>query len=308
MVIYGIIFLLIIVLIVVAGIRYCTYLNEKSFNTFIELNNNITVITTDKEIVSINKAGLDFFHFKSVDAFKKKHKYLSKIFIEVVPEDVKFVQGVDWVTKIDKKQNIKVEMRSGNLKQIFYMQVSKVKTDKYMVCFYNVSRVMAEKKAIMQVAEKDELTKIYNRSKFNVLLSRAIRNSLINNEPFSLIMFDIDHFKRINDTYGHDIGDKVLFQLSSLVKSELRSQDSFARWGGEEFVILSESLTDDEAFHLASRLCHLIELFSFDLVSQLTCSFGVAQFETDDSSTMLLKRADTALYQAKENGRNRVCM
>lgn len=306
MVIYGIFFLL-IVLIIGVGIKYCKYLNDKSFNTFIELNNNIAVITTDKEIVNINKAGLNFFHFDSITAFKKKHKYLSKLFVEVVPEDVKFVQGVDWVTKIDKKQNIKVEMSSGNLRQIFYMQVSKIKTDKYMVSFYNVSRVMAEKKAIMQVAEKDELTKIYNRSKFNTLLARAIRSSLIHDEPFSLIIFDIDHFKRINDTYGHDVGDKVLFQLSSLVKSELRNKDSFARWGGEEFVILSESLTEEEAFHLASRLCQVIEVFAFDLVGHMTCSFGVAQFQTDDSSTGLLKRADRALYQAKESGRNRVC-
>ncbi len=307
MIIYGV-FFVVIVLMIGIGIKYCMYFNEKSFNAFIEHNNNITVITTDKEIVSINKSGLNFFHFDSIAAFKKKHRFLSKLFVEVVPEDVKFVQGVDWVTKIDKKQNIKVEMRSGKFRQIFYMQVSKIKDDKYMVSFYNVSRVMAEKKAIMQVAEKDELTKIYNRSKFNTLLSRAIRTSLIHNEPFSLIIFDIDHFKLINDTYGHDTGDKVLFQLSSLVKSELRSQDSFARWGGEEFVILSESLTEEETVHLATRLCQTIDAYTFGIVGHMTCSFGVAQFEPNDSSTTLLKRADKALYKAKESGRNKVCI
>ncbi len=307
MAICGIIFVLMGVILVVVWIRYYKNINEKNLNDFIEYNNNITLITTDKEIVNINQAGLNFFNFNSFNEFKEKHKYLSKLFVEIVPEDMRFVQGIDWVTRIDKKQNIKVEMSSGSLRQIFYMQVSKIKTDEYMVSFYNVSRVMAEKKAISQAAEKDELTKIYNRSKFNILLNRAIRNTLIQQEPFSLILFDIDYFKKVNDTHGHNVGDQVLFQLSSLVKSELRHKDSFARWGGEEFIILSEDSTEEESFQLASRLRHSIELFPFDVVGNITCSFGVSQFKMNDSQITLLERVDKALYEAKESGRNRVC-
>jgi len=300
--------LFLILLIVFVAIKYCHDSHNKHLDSFIELNNNITAITTETEILSMNKVGLNFFNFKSFSAFKKKNKYLSKLFVEIETEDTKFVQGIDWVTKIDKMQNIQVEMHNDNLKQIFYMQVSKIKTDRYMISFFNVSRVMAEKEAIMLVAQKDDLTQIYNRTMFNTLLSRALRRVQVYNEPFTLILFDIDHFKQVNDNYGHNIGDQVLIHLSSLVKSELRHQDSFARWGGEEFIILSESSTQEDAYELASRLREIIEAYPFEVVGKITCSFGVSQYAEDDTLNSLLKRVDDALYQAKDNGRNRVCM
>jgi diguanylate cyclase (GGDEF)-like protein len=281
---------------------------DKHIEAFIELNNNITMITTNTNIIAINKAGLDFFHYKTFKAFNEKHKYLSKLFTEISEDDTKYVEGINWVTKINKLQNIKVEMHDGKLKQIFYMQVSKIHEDRYQVTFYNISRVIAEKDAITKVAQKDELTQIFNRTKFNSILSYSLRNSEIYNEPFTIILFDIDHFKQVNDQYGHNVGDQVLIQLSSLVKSQLRSQDTFARWGGEEFVILSESSTIDDASVLAERLRESIESFPFDVVGKITCSFGLSQCEKDDTSKSVLKRADDALYEAKNNGRNRVSM
>jgi len=283
---------------------------DEHVETFIELNNNITVITTDTEMIAMNKAGLDFFHFKNFKSIREKHKFLSKLFIEIESEDTKFVEGINWVTKIDKLQKIKVEMRKGSLKQIFYMQVSKIKENRYQVTFNNISRVIAEKDAITQVAEKDELTQIYNRSKFNKILSVSLRNAEIYDDTgtFTLILFDIDHFKVVNDQFGHNVGDQVLIQLTSLIKSQLRVQDSFARWGGEEFIILSEGSNEKDAYILANRLREIIEDFPFPEVEKLTCSFGLSQFEKDDTATGLFKRADDALYKAKNSGRNKVCM
>lgn len=297
---------LVILLLIVLIVSRNSNTFDQHIETFIELNNNITVITTATKIIAINKAGLDFFHYTTFKAFSKKHQFLSKLFTEV-DEDNKYVEGIDWVTKIDKMQNIKVEMHNGKLKQIFYMQVSKIKEDRYQVTFYNISRVLAEKDAISKVAEKDELTQIYNRSKFNTMLSLALRNAEIYNESFTIILFDIDHFKQVNDSYGHNVGDQVLMQLASLVKSQLRSQDTFARWGGEEFVILSESATHSEAHSLAERLRKTIETFPFDKVEKITCSFGLTECEKNDTATSILKRADDALYEAKKSGRNRVC-
>ena len=298
--------LVILLLTVLIISRNCNTLDQH-IQTFIELNNNITVITTDTKIIAMNKAGLDFFHYTTFKAFNEKHKFLSKLFTEI-DEDDKCVEGIDWVTKIDKMQNIKVEMHNGKLKQIFYMQVSKIKEDRYQVTFCNISRVLAEKDAISKVAEKDTLTQIYNRTKFNTMLSVALRNAEIYHESFTIILFDIDHFKQVNDTYGHNVGDQVLIQLASLVKSQLRTQDTFARWGGEEFIILSESATSDEAHILAERLRETIETFPFDKVEKITCSFGVSQYENNDIATSILKRADDALYEAKKTGRNRVCV
>jgi diguanylate cyclase (GGDEF)-like protein len=281
---------------------------DQHIETFIELNNNITVITTETKMIAMNQAGLDFFHYTTFKAFNEKHKFLSKLFTEIDAEDSKYVEGINWVTKINKMQNIKVEMHNGKLKQIFYMQVSKIQNDRYQVTFYNISRVIAEKDAITKVAQKDELTQIFNRTKFNSILSLALRNAEIYNESFTIILFDIDHFKQVNDKYGHNVGDQVLIQLSSLIKSQLRNQDTFARWGGEEFVILSESATQDDAYMLAERLRETIETFPFDVIEKLTCSFGLSQCENNDTATSILKRADDALYQAKKSGRNKVCV
>jgi len=298
---------IIISLLFIVGWLSTTNKFDTYIKSFIEYNNDITVITSDTEIMAINQEGLNFFHFKTVKAFKKRHKYLSKLFIELDADDTKYVEGINWVTKIDKMQNIKIEMHNEKLKQIFYMNVSKMKKNRYLVVFHNISRVIAEKEAITKVAENDELTQIYNRSKFNNILSMTLRNSAIYGDIFTLILLDIDHFKNVNDTYGHNVGDKVLIQLSSLIKSQLRSHDTFARWGGEEFVILSENSTKHDVYALAERLRKCIETFPFDTVEHISCSFGLSEYIENDTAISLLKRADDALYEAKENGRNIVC-
>jgi len=308
MIIFTSILCIAIVIVLLMYILTCKHANYDNYlKSFIELNNNITVLTSDTEMLAMNKAGLDFFHFTTFKALHKKHKYLSKLFTEIDSED-KYVEGINWVTKIDKMQNIKVEMHHHHFKQIFYMQVSKIRANRYQVSFYNISRMVAEKDAIAKVAEKDDLTQIYNRSKFNKVLSLALRKAEIYKESFTIILFDIDHFKHVNDKYGHNVGDQVLVQLTLLIKSQLRSQDTFARWGGEEFIILSKNANRNDSYALSDRLRQSIETFPFDEIGHLTCSFGVSQYEKNDNATELLKRADNALYRAKNNGRNRVSM
>jgi diguanylate cyclase (GGDEF)-like protein len=281
---------------------------DKHLQRFIEYNNAVTVVTDTTEILMINKAGLNLFGFESVEALKKKTKFLSRLFQEIINDDTKYVTSINWVTKIPKRQHVIVEIQTGNFKQTYTMYVNKIKEDRYMVTFHNISHVVAEKKAISQEAHIDTLTHIYNRTKFDQMLSAAIRDAEIHDGVFSLILFDIDHFKKVNDTYGHDIGDKVLIQVSSLVKNMLHGYDTFARWGGEEFVILAESTTENEAHMLANRLRETIEHFPFEFVKQLTCSFGVSQYVKGDDTESLFKRTDEALYQAKKSGRNTVCI
>ena len=297
---------LVIVLLLILIWTYGRKNFDTHLRTFIEFNNDITVITTETEMIAMNKAGLHFLGFKNFKELKKKTKYLSKLFTEVTTEDSKYVEGINWVTKIPKGQNVKVQITTGTLTQTFFMQVSYIQKNRYMVTFHNISRMIAEKDTISKLAEKDELTQIYNRSKFKTILAANLRNAQIYGTPFTIILIDIDHFKKVNDTYGHDAGDKVLIQVSSLLKSLLRSQDNFARWGGEEFIILSPSSTKEEAHVLAERLRKAIETFSFDIVKHITCSFGISQYEPNDTATSIIKRADNALYRAKGMGRNRV--
>jgi len=155
-------------------------------------------------------------------------------------------------------------------------------------------------------ATTDSLTGISNRLKFNEVLDREIQEALRYNNPLSLIMFDIDHFKAINDTYGHLAGDVVLREVSRVISANIRNVDIFARWGGEEFIVLSPNNEWKSAWQLAEKLRAQIEKFDFSCPCPVTCSYGVTQFQENDTVDSFIKRVDYALYQAKERGRNRV--
>lgn len=155
-------------------------------------------------------------------------------------------------------------------------------------------------------ATTDALTGIYNRIKFNKALSIEIAKAERYNSPLSLMIFDIDHFKKVNDTYGHSAGDNVLKHLARLIGANIRETDMFARWGGEEFVIQIPGISLVEAVKFADKLRHKIEEFDFEKPQKVTASFGVSVFQKGDSNTTLINKADEALYQAKASGRNQV--
>ncbi|MEW6738390.1 MAG: diguanylate cyclase [Nitrospirota bacterium] len=159
-----------------------------------------------------------------------------------------------------------------------------------------------------QLAETDPLTKIYNRLKFDNIFTSEIMKVQRYGTPLSLIMFDIDDFKQINDTYGHNVGDNVLIEITKIVSNNIRTTDIFARWGGEEFVILTPNTDMEHARELSERLRAAIEDSIFKKAFTVTCSFGVAEFREDDTTDTLSKRADDALYEAKKSGKNRVCI
>lgn len=156
-------------------------------------------------------------------------------------------------------------------------------------------------------AQLDALTGLANRTNFEEkMLDEFERIERYGSDPFSLIFFDIDHFKKINDTFGHLTGDHVLKSISTLCKGLLRSNDLLARWGGEEFVIILPHIDISAAQQVAQKLRKHIEEYIFEQVGNITCSFGVSQYQLGDTPTALLHRTDNAMYEAKESGRNQV--
>jgi diguanylate cyclase (GGDEF)-like protein/PAS domain S-box-containing protein len=159
---------------------------------------------------------------------------------------------------------------------------------------------------LAQQATSDPLTGIANRLKFNDRLSTEVQRAKRFGTPLSLMMFDIDHFKKINDTYGHLAGDAVLRELTSLVGRYVRMHDIFARWGGEEFMILLTNTAAENARLFAEKLRTTIATNKFSTVGHVTCSFGVAQLSLEDTDDRFTHRVDDALYKAKLKGRNSV--
>jgi diguanylate cyclase (GGDEF)-like protein len=159
----------------------------------------------------------------------------------------------------------------------------------------------------------DGLTGAHNKRYFLEFVEREAARCARHKRPLSLLMFDIDHFKKINDTYGHEAGDHVLQEMTRLVRSELiRPRDIFARYGGEEFAVLLPSTPGQRALDLAERLRTAVEAPAFVYEGTLlpvTCSVGVAALQIGiDSAAALLKAADMAGYESKRSGRNRVTM
>ncbi len=155
-------------------------------------------------------------------------------------------------------------------------------------------------------ASTDALTGVANRLKFDQELAAEIARATRYGTPLSLVMCDIDRFKAINDTHGHQAGDSVLVALCRLIARNTRKSDLLARWGGEEFLVLARNCGAADALQLAEKLRQVVETGTFGAVGALTCSFGVTQFRDGDTAQSALARADAALYRAKANGRNRV--
>lgn len=166
-------------------------------------------------------------------------------------------------------------------------------------------KVLSSKLSTM--AYTDSLTSIYNRLHFAHFLDAEIDKVKRYGGKFSIIFFDLDHFKDVNDNFGHLVGDEVLEKVTDIVSGANRSADIFARYGGEEFIILAPETDLSGAFIHAERLRNDIEKHEFNAVGRVTSSFGVTAFNSEkDNVEVLLERADKALYLAKENGRNRV--
>lgn len=159
---------------------------------------------------------------------------------------------------------------------------------------------------LAELAETDPLTSLINRRKFHELLNYETERNQRYQSGLSLIMCDIDHFKKINDQFGHDAGDHALKVFASIIAENIRETDIFARWGGEEFMILMPNVHLNSASSVAEKLRKVVEITQIDKTDAFTASFGVTHFNKNDTAETFLKRVDEALYRAKEKGRNTV--
>lgn len=171
-----------------------------------------------------------------------------------------------------------------------------------------ITAIVVYRQTIVRDLEKDSiydpLTRAFNRRHLNELIEKEIFKVNRGWQTFSLIMLDIDFFKVVNDTYGHGVGDMVLKEISKICMTTIRKYDSFARIGGEEFVIFLPNTNAEDAIKLAERLRIIISEHDFGEVDGITSSFGVTQYRGGEQADDVLNRADSALYDAKDSGRN----
>ncbi|CCQ74325.1 sensor domain-containing diguanylate cyclase [Magnetospira sp. QH-2] len=175
-----------------------------------------------------------------------------------------------------------------------------------LIVMYTVNRFHNR---LESMATTDGLTGIGNRAVFDVTMDQALKRHQRDNKPFSILLLDIDHFKRVNDTLGHLEGDRVIREIAEIVDKDVRSSDVLCRWGGEELIVLAHDCPLKNAITLAEKIRLAIEQASLAKLpdgAPITASLGVTQVHEDDNADRLLGRADGALYQAKQDGRNTV--
>ncbi|QHI73561.1 GGDEF domain-containing protein [Aminipila terrae] len=195
---------------------------------------------------------------------------------------------------------------------INYQRYAKEYESQRMICDKNerlqakTSKIEKTNQVLQYISNVDALTNIYNRRKLNEILETEYDRCKMLSKNIALILMDVDLFKSINDTYGHNDGDRVLAQLGQILKNNVGKSDKVGRWGGEEFLIICPETDIEDAFNLAERIRKIIQNSEFRLGRNITCSFGVTEKKEPDTINDLMLRADKGLYKAKEGGRNRV--
>ncbi|MBL4730530.1 MAG: diguanylate cyclase [Sulfurimonas sp.] len=286
-------------------------MEEKEYaQNILDLQENLILVTNGKKNFTANKALLDFYGISSLVKFKEKYNFVCETFIKD-SEYFSFDNSNDkssWIEEVidlSKYEDVLVKIRNEQGEYIFNVKATVFKKQ-YIVTFTDITHVSQLALEYKYEASYDSLTQIYNRNMFHRLMDRKISIANNQNSSFVFVILDIDYFKKINDTYGHLVGDDILVKLSQLIKKGIRDRDVFARWGGEEFV-LAFDVDLKEGFRIANNLRILIESYKFDVAGSITCSFGVTEFKEHDTLDDIIKRADNALYSAKDSGRNKVC-
>lgn len=279
---------------------------ERYIHTILDSQQNMVVVTDGSKIIYANHAFFEYLEYPNLEAFRQKHACICEYFEtgesdEYLQSEMEGVLWTDYLIRYSTKEH-KVKMTMRGKTSIFTVHSQKMEYQdeiRHVVVFTDITK-------LNELATQDPLTHVANRFQFDKVFEHSIRLSTRYGRPLSMMLIDIDHFKQVNDRYGHLVGDEVLKQIASLLSNNIRKSDIVARWGGEEFVILLPDNEVSSALTLAEALRIRIETDDFAPVEQVTCSIGVVQWRVDDSPDALLKRVDEKLYEAKERGRNRV--
>ncbi len=277
------------------------------------------VIVTDKNsnIIFANQYFETITGYKVEEIIGKKpsvlksgmhdNNFYANMWLRLLREE--YWQGEIWNRKKDgtvyaERVNICIVHDIFDANEKYYVAIFSDVTDRKLL----ESELIKDRELLQEQATYDSLTKLFNRRKMEETIALEIERYKRSDTPLSIIMFDIDDFKQINDTFGHQVGDRTLKQLANLLKDTIRKIDFVARWGGEEFIVLAPQTDIQGGSTLADNLRKTIESTNFPCERQVTCSFGATEFKPDDTIDSLLKRVDDALYVSKKDGKNKITL
>ena len=293
--------------------------NNDYIRFLLDAQPSFLMVMSGNKVEYINRAFLNYLGFDSLVDFQKSSLNMGKIMItgsgmSLFQQAHREKMGRDWIHQLleNPQAHATLYLRPPGTEEDAVITPFAVTANslpeqgKHLFSFSDITHIENEKRVLEQQAYTDALTGTYNRARLQGLLNVEMQRSQRHGTPFSVMLCDLDHFKRVNDTYGHQVGDDVLKMAAHLIKSNIRVEDIVARCGGEEFMVVSPQSDKSSTQLLAEKLRELIHATPFPKLGNLTCSFGVAQFVAGDTVRTLTERADQALYRAKDLGRNRV--
>jgi len=265
----------------------------------------IEKITFDLILMDIMMPDMDGFETYKRIREKEKNKDLPIIFLTAKVDIESMVKGfelgaVDYIRKPFNGLELKARVRN-------HVELKKIREEAEQ----KNKKLLEAYEALEIIATTDPLTKLLNRREMLKRMEYERVNYERSQSPFSIVIADIDFFKKVNDTYGHDCGDHVLMSVAELLQTNARKQDSISRWGGEEFLLMLPDTDATGATILAEKLRRKIEesLFDCDMGQiKVTLTFGISVFMGNEALDKLISKADGALYEGKQNGRNRVVL
>ncbi len=281
-------------------------LQERYIHTILNSQKNIVIVTDGLEIIYANQPFFDYFGYPTLERFRQAHPCICDFFEpgesnEYLLGKIEGILWTDYLIQYNKHEH-KVKMTLNSTTSIFTVHSQKMEYDnqiRHVVVFTDITK-------LNDLATLDALTQVANRFQFDKVLSHSITLAERYGRALSILLIDIDFFKKVNDNYGHLVGDEVLKTMAQIVMNNIRKSDILARWGGEEFVILLPDSDLISAIKIAENLRQKVEESDFAPVDKVTCSIGVARWNEGENPDQLLRRVDEKLYQAKEEGRNRV--
>jgi two-component system cell cycle response regulator len=280
---------------------------KKLTRALLDCQEDLIFVIDNDEIIEFNQAFSDFTGFSKVQTHLHKSRYLSSFFVEdgnyFYPND-----KAKWFEEFKQtgKTSVTVHWKDTNSKDVIYDLKSEsiAGTNQFICVCKDITSLESERRKNRQVVLMDSLTNSINQLEINAILEVEIRRAERLDQPFSIILMDIDFFKNVNEQCGSEVGDKVLSTISIIVQQRIRESDIFARWGGEEFILLTPGTDGNGAQELAESIRSIIEEFHFQNSDKITCSFGICQFSKGQSKDELLLKANQALTHSKDKGRN----
>jgi diguanylate cyclase len=301
-IVFNVIAFITLLLLASISLYYKSKRQKQYYQKITDLSSNVIIIADRQKILEVNKTFYNYFH----SDIRLEDVCVANFFVKEKGYLQEYVDGLFWIDYIikhqDKTNKIKIKVDD----QIYYFlaSASLISQDNsyYSVVLTDITNEERYQQNLKHLTITDTLTNIKNRYYFNKAIQEEIQRASRYEYPISLIMFDIDFFKLVNDKYGHDTGDEVLIEYTKLVNSMLRKNDTFCRIGGEEFMIIAPYANLENAVAMAQKMRRSVQ--KHKKVVPITMSFGVVQYQNNEEIEHLLKRVDNALYKAKENGRN----